>query len=225
MTFVLAVPAAALTAAGRLRSTAVALLALPGRALDLVDQMERLVSRLDALLESVRVTADRASAVADRAGEVAEQAGGVANEADRVARLSGGIAVEARGVVVGAGEAQQAVAALVADYRPALETLQPTLTRLAETVDPREVEAMVGLVDRLPPILDSVDRDVLPLLGKLNDMAPDLHSLLEAVDDLRRTVAGLPGIGLLKRRGDEEIGADSSARADGDGRPGSTRAG
>ena len=64
--------------------------------------------------------------------------------------------------------------------------LRPTLARLAETVDPREVSALVGLVDRLPPLLDAVDRDVLPLLGHLNEMAPDLHALLEAVDDLRR---------------------------------------
>ena len=70
------------------------------------------------------------------------------------------------------------------------------------------MSAPLFLVDRLPPLLDSVDRDVLPLLGRLNEMAPDLHSLLEAVEDLRRTVAGLPGFGMLRRRGDVELQDD-----------------
>ncbi|HST65689.1 MAG TPA: hypothetical protein VLM05_10920, partial [Mycobacteriales bacterium] len=62
-----------------------------------------------------------------------------------------------------------------------------------------------GLIDRLPTLLDSVDSDVLPLLGKLDAVAPDLHALLEAVEDLRSAVAGIPGVGRLMRRGDEEL--------------------
>jgi len=210
-------PATVLSAARRVRSTAAALLALPGRAVELVDRIELIVARVDALLDSVELTALRAE-------EVATRAGAVAGEADRVARLSGVVATDARGVVAGAAEAQAAVAVLVGSYAPTLEVLRPTLDRLAESVDPREVEAMVGLVDRLPPLLDSVDRDVLPLLGRLNEMAPDLHALLEAVDDLRRTVAGLPGIGLLRRRGDEEFGAADEPPADDAPRRGATRA-
>jgi hypothetical protein len=36
-------------------------------------------------------------------------------------------------------------------------------------------------------------------------MAPDPHALLDSVNDLRRTIAGLHGIGLLRRRGEEEL--------------------
>jgi hypothetical protein len=201
VSFLVAGPAAVLSAAGRARATAGALLALPGRVLVLVDRLEAAVGRVDALIDAVAATASRAD-------DVAAAAAVVTDEADRVARLSGGVAVEARGVVAAAAESESAVATLVGAYAPTLEVLRPTLTRLAETVDPREVEAMVRLVDRLPPLLDSVDRDVLPLLGRLNEMAPDLHSLLEAVDDVRRTVAGLPGIGLLRRRGDAELEED-----------------
>ena len=195
-------PATVLSVAGRSWSTAAALLALPGRAVGLVDRVEVVVARVEALLDPVELTALRAE-------EMAARAGVVAGEADRLVGLSAVVAAEARGVVAGAAEAQAAVALLVSQYAPTLEVLRPTLDRLAETVDPHEVEAMVGLVDRLPPLLDSVDRDVLPLLGKLNQMAPDLHALLEAVNELRRTVAGLPGIGLLRRRGDDELGAEA----------------
>ena len=201
MTSLLAGPAAVLSAAGRVRSTAGALLGLPGRVLDLVDRAELAVARLEVLLDS-------ASATAARAAEVAEAAGIVAVEADRVARVAGVVAADTRGVVAGASEVEQEVAALVRAYEPALVTLHPTLTRLAEATDPREVDALVGLIDRLPPLLTSVDTDVLPLLGRLNEMAPDLHAVLESVNDLRTTIAGLPGIGLLRRRGEEQLGDD-----------------
>lgn len=191
-------PGTVLSVVGRARGTAGALIALPGRALGLLDQVELAVGRVNALLDAVAV-------IAGRADEVATGAAVVVGEADRVARLSGAVAVEARGVVAGAGEVQRSAGTLVDAYAPTLAVLQPTLAQLADAMKPGEVDAMVGLVDRLPPLLDSVDRDVLPLLGKLNEMAPDLHALLESVDDLRRTVAGLPGIGLLKRRGEEEL--------------------
>jgi hypothetical protein len=211
-----------LSTAVRVGVTATALLGVPGRVLVLMDRAEAAVTRLEQLLESVRATADRAGEVADRAGDVADRAGEVADRAgevadraedvvgdvDRVSRLAGVIAADSRGVVAGASEAQEAVATLVQAYEPTLATLHPTLTLLAETMDPREVSALVGLVDRLPPLLDSVDEDVLPLLRRLNEMAPDLHSLLGSVDDLRRTVAGLPGIGLLRRRGDGQLAGD-----------------
>jgi hypothetical protein len=196
-------PADVLSTAVRVRDTATALLGVPGRVVRLMDRAEAAVTRLEALLEAVAATATRAEEVAGRADTVV-------GDVDRVSRLAGVIAADTRGVVAGASESQEAVATLVRAYEPALATLQPTLTRLADTMDPREVDALVGLVDRLPPLLDSMDADVLPLLRRLNDMAPDLHSLLGAVDDLRRTVAGLPGVGLLRRRGDEQLADDEA---------------
>lgn len=198
MTSLLPGPAAVLSAAGRIRSTAAALLAVPGRVLDLVDRAELVVARVEVLVGDIAATAARAD-------EVARAAGLVAVEADRVARVAGVVATDARGIVAGAGEVEQEVALLVRAYEPALATLQPTLNRLAETTDPREVDALVGLVDRLPGLLTSMDTDVLPLLGRLNQMAPDLHALLESVNDLRATIAGLPGMGLLRRRGEDQL--------------------
>jgi hypothetical protein len=188
-------PSAVLSAA---RATVGGILALPARVIDLVDRAEVAVARIEVLIDS-------AAATAARAAEVAEAAGIVAIEADRVARVSGVVATDARGVVAGAGEVEQEISALVRAYEPALVTLQPTLIRLAESTDPREVDALVGLVDRLPPLLESMDSDVMPLLGKLNDMAPDLHALLESVNELRATIAGLPGMGLLRRRGEDKL--------------------
>lgn len=101
-----------------------------------------------------------------------------------------------------AGRADSAVRRaeeLLAAYEEPLRQLVPTVRRLAETVDPAEVEAAVSLVDRLPRLLDAVDRDVLPMLAQLQVVGPDVHELLDIVDDVRRMVAGLPGVGMLRR--------------------------
>jgi hypothetical protein len=248
-------PRTVLSAAGRARTTAGALLGVPGRVLSLRDRVEDAVDRVDGLLDSVTTTATRAdvvvslaevvaadaASVVTRAELVAGEAAGVVTRADAVAgdasrvvdraeSVAGDaagvvaradtVAGDAAGVVTGAGQIERTAAQLLTAYEPALRALRPTVTRLAETFDPREVEALVGLIDQLPKLLDSVDTDVMPLLGKLNDMAPDLHALLEAVDDLRSAVAGIPGIGRLMRRGDEAVEDPDTRPGDG----GATRA-
>jgi len=53
-------------------------------------------------------------------------------------------------------------------------------------------------------VLDHLENDVLPVLRTLERVGPDVHELLEVADDLRRVITGLPGIGLLRRRGEDE---------------------
>jgi hypothetical protein len=45
--------------------------------------------------------------------------------------------------------------------------------------------------------------DVMPLLGKLDQVGPDIHKLLEVTEDLHLAIAGIPGLRLLRRRGEE----------------------
>jgi hypothetical protein len=56
----------------------------------------------------------------------------------------------------------------------------------------------------MPVVLEHMDTDLLPVLRTLDRVGPDLHELLEVVEDLRRVVTGLPGVGLLRRRGESE---------------------
>ena len=92
---------------------------------------------------------------------------------------------------------------LLGRARPALEQLLPVLQRFADTFDEHEVEAAVLLLDRLPLLLETVDRDLLPLADALKTVGPELHSLLGLVQDLHDMVEGLPGMGLLRRKGSE----------------------
>jgi len=85
------------------------------------------------------------------------------------------------------------------------------LERLAETVDAREVDAAVLLVDRLPQLLQSVDEDLLPLARNLKDVGPELHSLLALAEDLHETLSKVPGMGLVRRRREAAAEADSAS--------------
>ena len=89
-------------------------------------------------------------------------------------------------------------------WEPSLRRLAPSLERFAEALSPTEVTAAIALVDRMPLVLDHLENDVLPMLRTLERVGPDVHELLEVADDLRRVITGLPGIGLLRRRGEDE---------------------
>jgi hypothetical protein len=48
----------------------------------------------------------------------------------------------------------------------------------------------------------------MPLLGKLDQVGPDLHKLLEVTEDMHLAIQGLPGLRLLRRRGEERAEED-----------------
>ena len=97
---------------------------------------------------------------------------------------------------------------LVGAYAEPLQHLAPSVRRLAETLEPHEVEALVTLIDRLPTLVTHLDEDVLPVLATMEGVAPDVHALLDTVQDLREVVKGFPGSKLFRRRGREEIAAE-----------------
>jgi hypothetical protein len=86
-----------------------------------------------------------------------------------------------------------------------LDRLLPLLDRLGRTLGPAEVDALAVLAARRPGLLDAVDREVLPVLRTFENVAPDLHGVLEMVTDLHRLAAGLPGVRRLRKRGDDDV--------------------
>jgi len=100
---------------------------------------------------------------------------------------------------------------LFGDYEPALTALGPSVRRLADTLEPHEVEALVTLIDRLPTLVTHLDEDILPVLESLGDVGTDVHDLLDTMQDLREVVKGFPGSRLFRRRGAEEIAEEEAA--------------
>ena len=163
------------------------LVAVVGRAGDGWEQLVAVVPRVTALLaRAERVVADVGALVA------------------RIEETR----VEAAAVVSRTEETRARAAALIGALEPSLTTLQPTLERLAETTHPREVDALVGLIDHLPQLADQVERDLLPVMRTLGTVAPDLHDLLDVSRELNGMLGKLPGMGRIKRRVDEQQDLD-----------------
>jgi hypothetical protein len=93
--------------------------------------------------------------------------------------------------------------------------MAPSVQRLAETLDPSEIEALIVLIDRLPVLVTHLDEDILPVLRSLGGVGDDVHDLLDTVQDLRQVVKGFPGSKLFRRRGAEEIAEEEAEEAAG----------
>jgi hypothetical protein len=82
--------------------------------------------------------------------------------------------------------------------------------RLAETLHPHEVEALITLIDRMPKLVEHLDEDIFPVFEGLRDVGTDVHDLVDTVQDLRQVVKGFPGSKLFRRRGAEEIAQEDA---------------
>ena len=195
-----------------------ALLGAVPRALALLSQAEVLLARASAVIDRVEAVAEAATAEVARVGTVVDAAqrqidrvGLVADDAQRQIDRVGVVADDARkqidgvGTVVDDARVQVGRAASLMDVlEPPLTTLQPTLQTLADTTSPAEVQALVRLVDQLPELTESMERDVMPVLVTLGSVAPDVHELLNVSQELNEILGKIPGIGRLKRRVEEE---------------------
>lgn len=158
-------------------------LGLAPRVIGLIEQAETLLTRVGVVVDKIEATIDRADVLI---GNVAAT--------DQAARR----------VVASVLETAVQADSLFELYDEPLSTLAPSVRTFADALDPDEVRAMVGLVDRLPRLLQHLDEDVFPILTTLDRVAPDLHQLLEIAQDLQVALGGLPGMGWLRKRAEKE---------------------
>lgn len=92
---------------------------------------------------------------------------------------------------------------------PLARAATPIAGRLLEQIENDEVDAITAMLDRLPLLLKHLDEDILPLMGQLDRVGPDIHAILETVEDLRNALQGMPGISLLRRRGEKKQEEDT----------------
>ncbi|MGQ2910828.1 MULTISPECIES: hypothetical protein [unclassified Aeromicrobium] len=151
--------------------------ALP-RALGLLDAAEDLVRRAHRLVDDIDATRAAADAVVVRtAGTVAS----VQPTLDRAQAM-----VETFGPVLD-------------DLAPIAKNLMPTLQRISETTSPEEIEALVGLIDHLPMLVDKLEADIVPILEDMRNVGPDIHALLDTATDLAAMLEKVPGLNRRRR--------------------------
>ncbi|MFD6754834.1 MULTISPECIES: hypothetical protein [Micromonospora] len=197
--------------------------AIPARAFAVLDGVEALLTRINGVVDRIEQTLDRtdqvladaevavrevavisaaATVAVDNAGTVAAAAADVVARAEKVS----GQAAETVGA---AAEATATAAELLTAYEPALRRAAPMATHFVEQLSHEEVAAAVRLVDELPKLRQHLTADVMPILATLDRVGPDLHDLLDVTRDLKLAVAGIPGLAMLRRRG-EKLNDDGS---------------
>ncbi|MFE9189041.1 hypothetical protein ACFYL6_05465 [Micromonospora sp. NPDC007208] len=218
--------------------SAASMAAVPARAFAVLDGVEALLARINGVVDRIETTLERtdqvltdaetavrevavisaaATTAIDTATEVATAAAVVVAEADRVSRAASTVVAEADRVAsraaatVGtATEAAATAAELLAAYEPALRRAAPMAGRFVEELSHEEISAAIHLIDELPKLKEHLTADILPILATLDRVGPDLHDLLDVTRDLKLAVAGIPGLGMLRRRGeklaDEPVG-------------------
>jgi ABC-type transporter Mla subunit MlaD len=182
--------------------SAASLAAVPARAFAVLDGVEALLARINGVVDRIEGTLDRTDRVLDDADaavrEVAVISAAVTTAIDTVTGITA-----AAGVVVGEAERVSAAAAeLLAAYEPTLRRGAPMAARFVEQLSHEEVTAAIRLIDELPKLKQHLTADVLPILATLDRVGPDLHDLLDVTRDLKLAVAGIPGLGMLRRRGE-----------------------
>ncbi|MEU9506355.1 hypothetical protein AB0D32_08735 [Micromonospora sp. NPDC048170] len=183
----------------------------------MVDRIERTLDRTDRVLtdaegavREVTVISAAATTAIETATEVAAAAAVVVGEAEKVSRAAGAVVAEAdavagraAGTVGAAAEAAATAGELLTAYEPALRRAAPMANRFVEQLSHEEVTAAIRLVDELPKLKQHLSADILPILATLDRVGPDLHDLLDVTRDLKLAVAGIPGLGMLRRRGEK----------------------
>lgn len=90
--------------------------------------------------------------------------------------------------------------ALLAPMEQLAPEAMPIAEQLVQAIDPDEIQAVNGLIDRLPSVLGQVDH-----------IGPDVNRILAAVTDLSVAMQGLPGLSALKRCGERKADEDETA--------------
>lgn len=197
------------TALDQALGAAATVAAVPGRALAVLDSVEALVTRIDGVVDRIEQTLSRTDQVLASAEQAASTVSRVVADAEQVSHTArqvveqaNQVATAASGTVESAKTATAIAAELLATYEPVLRQAAPMATRFVEQLSEEEVTAAIRLVDELPKLRQHLTSDVLPILATLDRVGPDLHDLLDVTRDLRLAVAGIPGLGMLRRRGE-----------------------
>ncbi|MEV5768410.1 hypothetical protein AB0L34_28080 [Micromonospora sp. NPDC052213] len=181
-----------------------------GRVDGMVDRVEQTLDRTDQVLSDADAAVREVPAISAAATAAIETATEVAAAASVVVGQAESVAGRAAGAVGTAAEAAATAAELLTAYEPALRRAAPMANRFVEQLTHEEVTAAIRLVDELPKLKQHLTADILPILATLDRVGPDLHDLLDVTRDLKLAVAGIPGLGMLRRRG-EKLSDDAEA--------------
>lgn len=141
-------------------------------------------------------TTGAAASVPGRVLNLLSAAESVVARADDLVRRTERVLAGAENAVTHAEQVTTAAQEQVEASRPLIEFL--------EEFSAHEIQAAIRLVDELPRLAAHLNDDIMPILGTLNRVGPDLHELLDVAKDVRQAIQGIPGFDFLRRRGEDK---------------------
>ena len=162
---------------------------VPGRVVNLLETTEALVARIDNVVTDARATVGRVGEVVDRSSAVVVEVTAVADSAQEV--------------VASVARTSETASELLDTYAPVARQAAPLATQFIDELSAEEVHAAVVLLDQLPELADRMTA-LMPILGTLETVAPEIHELLGVAKDVRQAIVGVPGFSFLRRRGEEK---------------------
>ncbi len=176
----------------------------------LVARTEAILTAVEALLVQVNEVTVAAGEVAVRVDEVRATAGQVAGAVDTVQQRASRLVAAIEPLVAVVSEID---VALIRSSVRLVEDLQPLL-RAATLLPPDLPQEAAQLVSQSLPLIQELNATLKPLLHDLQDAVPNIGQILAVitrlepvVTDVETRIAGLPGAGRLRRRGQREIEA------------------
>lgn len=159
-------------------------------ALDLVQHPPLLFDRIDATLDEIAALAVDVRRVTEAALGAVAAVALVRAEVERTTVL--------------AAEQVLRVQRLLDSYSEPLDAVGPLVAETATSISPGHIRLVGRLLDLVPDEAERVER----AMGNLVALAPDLEELVERLNSVGEVVEGIPGAGLLRRRGQaaEETG-------------------
>jgi len=154
--------------------------------------------RIANLLSAVELLLTRVSQVVDAAAQIVGDAATTVHPVDAVTDRAGGI-VSSAGIT--SAQAQQ----LLDAYRPIALQLRPMVAQLVGSLSEDELRSAIKLIDVLPAFVEAMQRDIMPILGTLDRVGPDVDALLNVFRDVREGLVGIPGFKFFRKRGEQLI--------------------
>jgi methyl-accepting chemotaxis protein len=112
------------------------------------------------------------------------------------------VVTSAESAVANAREVTSAADEIVQAAKPML--------RFVTELSAHEIEAAIRLVDELPRLAQHMTEDIMPILGTLDRVGPDIHELLDVAKDVRLAIQGIPGFEYLRKRGEDKEEKDAT---------------
>lgn len=165
--------------------------------------------RLPDLVDAAASVLPRALALLTAAEDLVRRAHRLVDDIDATRVAADAVVVRTAGTVASVQPTLDRAQAMIDTFGPVLDDLGPVakdlvpvLQKISETTSPEEIEALVGLIDHLPMLVDKLESDIVPILEDMRNVGPDIHALLDTATDLAGMLEKVPG--LNRRRRDDE---------------------